>query len=95
MSLWDKLVAHVTDTTFKGTVVDSPNQEGMMAKQIIYGDMTISVNVFSGMFHVQCRTFNKNMSAEDLAKLIYPAVDAAATLEAGPAPSMPPISTSA
>jgi hypothetical protein len=47
------------------------------------------------MFHVQCRTFNKNMSAEDLAKLIYPAVDAAATLEAGPAPSMPPISTSA
>jgi hypothetical protein len=66
-----------------------------VSKQIVYSDMTVSVNVFSGMFRVQCRNFDKNMNAEDLAKLIYPAVDAAASLEAGPTPSTPPIARSA
>jgi hypothetical protein len=50
-----------------------------MAKEISYLDMTISVSVWSGEFHVQCGSFDKKMSAYELAELIYPAVKAAAS----------------
>ena len=55
-----------------------------MSKQISYQDMTIEVNIFSGKFDVKCRDFErKDLTAAQLAELVYPAIYAAAKQEAG------------
>jgi hypothetical protein len=44
--------------------------------QIVYKDMTIGVNVFSGVFHIVLPPMDIKIKAVQLAEMIYPVVKA-------------------
>lgn len=59
-------------------------------KQISFKDMTISADIWKGTFDVECRGFRRyGLRAEDLAELVYPAVDARAGDGEAPASATP------
>ena len=63
----------------------------MFSKELTYKDMTISISGLSGKFHVRCRGFERrDLTQNELAALVYPALDAEAK-QLEKVPSSPPL----